>query len=138
MSKVKYLSAKETRDLGVLHEINRRMLHPVGLCAIMDINTGQIRIMDQRADPEGVRYDVLQADKVQAYEKLCEQRYRTRHAHLGYIVQPLTRQDAATLYVESLADAPVQTFQQEPEPAQEDECAERNEAIMQQYRSQTL
>lgn len=119
MSRIKYLSAKETRELGVLHEINRRMLHPVGLLAIMDVNTGQIRIQDHREDPEGVRFDAVSAEKVQAYEKLCEQRYRTRHAHVGYVVQPLDRKDAAKLYADALADAPVQTYQQEPE----DPCA---------------
>lgn len=55
------MSAQEFFDLGLLAEINRRLLHPMGLApeVLVDANgsiSGFGGVQDYRADPEGIAY----------------------------------------------------------------------------------
>lgn len=96
MAGTKYLSANEIQELGVLLEINRRLLHPVGLTAEIGPN-GTIRVEDYRDDPEGVRYksirgsvtepDAVTLRKMSRFREMEEKLHPIRLAALGYIKQ---------------------------------------------------
>lgn len=54
-------AAKFLHDTGLLFEINRQVLHPLGLALEVNVmDDGQItfgRVWDCRADPEGILFD---------------------------------------------------------------------------------
>ncbi len=68
---VKKMTLKEFRELGLLQEINRNMLHPRGLALSLAYDdSGDLSfdaILDFRDDPEGCVYADLTSDK--AYKK---------------------------------------------------------------------
>ena len=99
---MKYLSVKELSARGLLFEINRRVLHPLGLAISIDVErddeTDEITlakfsdIWDCQEDPEGVFYhDELFATGLQKYQDYMERegnaRLETRREILGYTVQ---------------------------------------------------
>jgi hypothetical protein len=58
---IKRMDIKEFREKGFLHEVNRQVLHPVGLAMeiIIDGETGEEclgGVWDYREDPEGIFY----------------------------------------------------------------------------------
>lgn len=85
-----YLSAEEIRSTGLLHEVNRQMLHPLGLAAEVDLETGTLRIQDHRYDPEGALFaeELLHQGKVERFRELQQSRHPQRLSRLGFIVQP--------------------------------------------------
>jgi hypothetical protein len=88
-----YLGSEEGRALGVVVEINRQLLHPVGLAAEVEMSSSTLlmRIQDRRDDPEGMIYDWTEdrVAKVLAFEAFEASRTQARHAALGYFIQPL-------------------------------------------------
>lgn len=58
MDNIKKMSAKEFRELGLLQEVNRLYLHPMGLAleiVVEDDGTEHFgEVWDYRADPEGM------------------------------------------------------------------------------------
>lgn len=98
---MKYLSVKEFRDLGLLQEINRRFLHPMGLAlSVIMKEDGSIsgfgKISDYRDDADGMRYDeeFLKSndciEKFLSVENLFAAKKEFRENNLGYHVQPIT------------------------------------------------
>jgi hypothetical protein len=113
MVEIKRISPQEFRDRGYLHEVNRLVLHPLGLalevmleecpfcghesredCGMCDEH-GLIErfgtVWDCREDPEGIRYgeDLLSPGKAQAvYDEMMARRSE-RLARLGYMIQPI-------------------------------------------------
>lgn len=92
----KTISVKEFRELGLLQEVNRRFLHPLGLAmeVIIDAETGEERIercWDARDDPEGWTFGdgIIDGEKGRAIEAEERIRYEARFATLGYTIQPL-------------------------------------------------
>jgi hypothetical protein len=93
---VQRLEIAEFRRLGYLQEINRRLLHPLGLAlevTIADDGTETISgVWDCRDDPEGVYFADVD-DDLRAKAVLVEERWRERRdprvAALGYMIQPL-------------------------------------------------
>jgi hypothetical protein len=92
----KTLSVKEFRAEGWIQELNRRVLHPIGLAleVIIDNDTGEERIervWDCRDDPEGMIFGegMIDAEKAEAIDALYEKTAHARMKALGYIVQPL-------------------------------------------------
>lgn len=91
---MKRLTAREVRDLGVLLEVNRLLLHPRGLALEIAWDPDDpdavavLRIQDHRDDPEGVYFDLDPAEwkKVEAFAALV---LPGREAALGYVVQPV-------------------------------------------------
>jgi hypothetical protein len=92
-------------DSGLLFEINRRILHPLGLAIAVDVpakgtpeankDTSPMRVLDVRDDPEGFCFDdetytqgkaklVAFLNKLQFQKKLM-----ARRASLGYVVQSI-------------------------------------------------
>ena len=101
------LDPKEFLDEGYLLEVNRRVLHPLGLAMAVNVNeeTGQVTIhgiYDNREDPEGwyigvglgdEDYDADIEAKVRNIRRKEESRHVPRLAALGYWVQPYEELD---------------------------------------------
>jgi hypothetical protein len=98
MTKVKYLDITEFREIGLLQEVNRRLLHPCGLAleiVVQDDGTMKLGgVWDYREDPEGMTYsDAPSAAKAARVDALIEQHRVAREALFGAILQPATRED---------------------------------------------
>lgn len=91
-------------DSGLLFEINRRILHPLGLALSVDVpdngtaleqDFGVIQIVDMREDPEGVCFE--DATYLEGKAKLktfleksqFQERLMSRRTRLGYVVQSM-------------------------------------------------
>jgi hypothetical protein len=91
---IKYLDAREFREGGYLQEVNRLVLHPVGLAMeVVRNDDGTERlggVWDYRDDPEGIYFgdgvDEAKAERVRA-EMLAKTKRRL--SALGYVVQPV-------------------------------------------------
>jgi len=83
----KTLSVEEFRALGLLQEVNRKVLHPMGLALSVECEDGVAvrfgQVIDCRDDPEGFRYDELSQVKLSFARDLFEAK-----AKLGWHVQP--------------------------------------------------
>ena len=91
----------EFRDLGLLQEVNRRILHPLGLALYVEFDddgeaTG-MGVFDDRDDPEGWYFYARNDDdrddylaKAASVADMAHTRVAARRAALGYWVQPLT------------------------------------------------
>lgn len=96
----------EFRELGYLQEVNRQLLHPLGLALFAQVDdedgtVASIGVYDNRADPEGWRYaqppdpapggDLASfKSRAATVEREWEDRRGPREARLGYMVQPLS------------------------------------------------
>lgn len=91
-------------DTGLLFEINRTLLHPLGLALEVTVeDDGSSRlsgIQDFRDDPEGLYF--LDGDVSECAEKLKRfmasfgtAKHAQRRAALGYVVQPVVRPASA-------------------------------------------
>lgn len=95
ISNIKYLSFTDARQLGIVHEINRLLLHPIGFAIDVgeDIVSKQaiLKIQDLRDDPEGSVYhrDVLSREKAECFAKLTAESREVREFALGFFIQPL-------------------------------------------------
>lgn len=95
---MKYTTPKELLDSGLLFEINRRVLHPLGLALAVEVTTeGEValsnEIWDNRDDPEGIAFapeTFLEGEaKYNLYmsNKKTADAISSRKKTLGYIVQ---------------------------------------------------
>jgi hypothetical protein len=91
---IKYLDPREFIEGGYLHEINRLVLHPLGLALEFTASehsaSAVVRIWDDRDDPEGTYLggDLLSREKA---IKVCDELLARRDARmqrLGWIIQP--------------------------------------------------
>lgn len=92
------MDLREFRDGGYLSEVNRRILHPLGLALAVNFDddgkaTGMF-VYDDRADPEGWRFGESIMEEViakaQLFQTEWEARRPVRFERLGYMVQPVT------------------------------------------------
>lgn len=89
----KYIDPAEFRELGLLQEINRLILHPAGLAMEMTINADGTMAFsgcwDYRDDPEGIYFGpgMIDPAKVAKVNQLIAQHADQRTAFLGVIVQ---------------------------------------------------
>lgn len=90
-SKKKYMSLKEFRTEGYLHELNRQFLHPLGLALEIKVddegNDTFGGIWDCRDDPDGIMFEALIHGKIDRIKKISEKRYNDRVERLGFWVQ---------------------------------------------------
>ena len=81
----------EFRQLGLLQELNRRFLHPLGLALEIirdDDKTETLGgIWDYRADPEGMLYNVLDKEKMQLAKEFIAKQHSKRMKTMGFIIQ---------------------------------------------------
>lgn len=80
--------------LGALAEVNRRVLHPVGLAMGVG-EDGDVVLYDiRRNDDEGYRFDEdpfdpVLMERIGRFAALESDRLPARHAALGYTIQPV-------------------------------------------------
>jgi hypothetical protein len=95
---IKYIENPEKFlvESGLLFEINRRILHPLGLALFIEEDEkGHYElggILDCRSDPEGILYDetAFQAghEKLNRFmAKFGDRKLQERYERLGFIVQ---------------------------------------------------
>ncbi len=90
----KNLSIKEFVDGGYLQEVNRRILHPLGLALEVTEDDDGIEtitgVWDERADQEGIVFAEVDLRKVVLVDAEEARRRPVREAALGYWIQPIT------------------------------------------------
>lgn len=96
---VKHIDIKEFRELGLVAEINRRCLHPLGLALEVEVdgdgNESLGGVWDYREDAEGIyyygdaEYMAGIAAKAARVEQMWAEREAARVEALGYMVQPI-------------------------------------------------
>lgn len=104
MPKTKTMTPAEFRELGLVQEVNRRILHPLGLAMSVEVDddTGEVLrfgdVTDNRDDLEGMIYPNLDTDKAEARARWFDMeealRHPVRRRALGYVVQPIGGQRA--------------------------------------------
>lgn len=94
MSDIKRMDIKEFRESGLLAELNRAFLHPLGLAleVIVDEETGEEKlggIWDYRDDPEGMLYDKkhFPTEKIMKAQEFIREKYAQRLRTLGFVWQ---------------------------------------------------
>jgi len=97
MSDINYMDIKEFREKGLLAELNRTFLHPLGLALEVTIeDDGEEKlggIWDFRDDPEGILYadKILPSvmEKCVNVQKFIEEKHKQRFEVLGYVFQDI-------------------------------------------------
>ena len=97
MSKTRtgFITVAEFYELGLLSEINRRILHPIGLAMSVrkvDGEATEFGAIYVDSDPEGWIYGEPMADVVAAAEKVAAREaewHPRREAALGFVIQPV-------------------------------------------------
>lgn len=92
----------ELKDNGVLLEINRAILHPLGYdMSVLDDNGVSRLTITKTDDPDGVhyRFEDIPAEVVGAitsrsiqFQELAKKKHANRKKQCGYVVQPLVDQ----------------------------------------------
>lgn len=92
--KIKRMDIKEFREMGLLAELNRTFLHPLGLALeiVIDDETGKEKlggIWDYRDDPEGMLYgkEYFPTEKIKKAQEFIKQKHEQRMKTLGFIYQ---------------------------------------------------
>lgn len=86
------MALKEIEDSGVLQEVNRQFLHPLGLALCVTYlggNPAKLEMLDMRQDPEGWIFDEVSIEKAKKVELELMKRAGPRMKAIGAIVQPL-------------------------------------------------
>ena len=88
---IKRANIKELREMGLIHELNRLFLHPMGL-ALEDVisDNGEEKlggIWDYRDDPEGILFTKLDKEKMANIKKFREEKLKKRKETLGFEIQ---------------------------------------------------
>jgi hypothetical protein len=93
MSEIKRMDIKEFREMGLLAELNRAFLHPLGLAIeviVEDDGTEKLGgIWDYRDDPEGMLYskECFPTEKIKKAQEFIRQKHEQRLKVLGFIYQ---------------------------------------------------
>lgn len=103
---MKYISVAELRDLGILQELNREFLHPLGLAAQVDMSDGSLLIQDHREDPEGAIFadGFMEFAKRHRFEAFRKERQESRERALGFVQQPPAEEEFCYYCAEPLED----------------------------------
>lgn len=82
---------KELRELGVIHELNRNFLHPLGLALVVNVNDDGTEflgnILDCRDEDEGIFFATLDSAKMEKFKKFQKEREAKRIKALGFVIQ---------------------------------------------------
>jgi len=93
MSEIKRMDIKDFREMGLLAELNRTFLHPLGLALEIDVEKDGTEklggIWDYRNDPEGMLYAVADfpTEKIKKAQEFIKQKHEQRMKALGFIYQ---------------------------------------------------
>ena len=89
----KHIPIEDFCDLGFLQEVNRLVLHPLGLALEVTVEADGTEhisgVQDYRDDPEGMAFAEVSRAKAMRVAALLDARSEAREAALGYIVQPV-------------------------------------------------
>ena len=89
---IKYMDIKEFHEGGYLQEINRRLLHILGIALEITIDDdGKYSlsgIWDSREDPEGFVFDSVNRDHVIKIQKELDAKINERQKQFGWFLQP--------------------------------------------------
>jgi hypothetical protein len=91
------MTPKEFREMGLLQEVNRRFLHPMGLAletVIEDDSSEHFgQVWDSRDDPEGFEFgegDLIERKKkFDTVEAMFEAKRKMREKKFGWHIQPI-------------------------------------------------
>lgn len=95
MSKIKRIDIKEFREMGLLAELNRTFLHPLGLALEVVVDDDGIEklggIWDYRDDSEGILYskDYFPTEQCQKAQKFIKEKHKQRKEILGFVFQDI-------------------------------------------------
>jgi hypothetical protein len=104
-------------DSGLLFEVNRRVLHPLGLALAVDEERalaaksehGGITIWDNRDDPEGVYFapETLDEGEVKLAKTVsaAKPRLEERRKALGYVIQGMSPEETAQRAYDAYGDS---------------------------------
>lgn len=85
------ISVKEFRRLGLLHEVNRQFLHPLGLALEVTLKEDGEEffsaVWDSRDDPEGISFFELDEGLMKKVQSMVDARHPERVKRLGYWIQ---------------------------------------------------
>lgn len=92
-----YIDIKEFRELGLVSEINRQILHPLGLALSVTVEDDGAEFLDgvwdYRSDPEGFIFGDEMMEEVTAkahkVHELFNERAPVRAEALGFVIQPV-------------------------------------------------
>lgn len=90
---IKKMNIKEFREMGLLAELNRVFLHPLGLAleiSVEDDGTEKLGgIWDYRDDPEGMLYskEYFPTEKIKKAQEFIKQKHEQRQKVLGFVYQ---------------------------------------------------
>ncbi len=90
-----YMDIQEFCELGMLQEVNRQFLYPLGLALeVVQAADGSLTlggVWDSRTDPEGMAFgpDMMDDGKRHRVALLHEEHARARSARFGWSVQPI-------------------------------------------------
>jgi hypothetical protein len=90
---IKRIDIKEFREMGLLVELNRTFLHPLGLALEVKVNDDGTEILggiwDYRDDPEGMLYSEkhFPYEKIKKAQEFIKQKHEQRLKTLGFIYQ---------------------------------------------------
>ena len=91
------IDIKEFREIGLLQEINRQFLHPLGLALEVQIdddgNETLGGIWDYRDDPEGMLYgeNMINLKKVETVAEFMNRQHKKRKNTVGYVIQKVEK-----------------------------------------------
>lgn len=90
MENIKEMTVKEFVDAGILHEMNRQFLHPIGLAIDVSVENNELklgRIWDYREDPQGIVFDKIDNNTLIVFKNFQKTKHKVRKKTMGFIVQ---------------------------------------------------
>jgi len=88
---MKYMPIKEFREKGLLHELNRTFLHPLGLALEVQLKEDGTEVLsgiwDCTDDPEGVCFAEINRETITKVKALQREKFYSRVEALGYWIQ---------------------------------------------------
>ena len=96
---MKTMNLEEFIEEGYLQEVNRRLLHPMGVSLNLESGGGNF-IIDARDDLEGLYYDYIEMSeelqekmrtRFENIENLIKKRKHKRKHILGFIIEPISK-----------------------------------------------
>jgi hypothetical protein len=89
------LTVEALRDSGILQETNRLWFHPLGLALAVEHPSGNIVIVDRREYPQGIVFDeaVISRPVADLFRAFRFKRHRARQRALGFVLQPVPKDD---------------------------------------------
>ncbi len=91
-SDLKEVDPQELIDSGVLQEINRQILHPLGMALAVRVQVGtgeviRVAVADLRKFAAGAKFKEVDQDKARKFNDLWMSRIEARKKAFGYIIQ---------------------------------------------------